>query len=87
EWLNDCYQWLTTEAGHGLDRNFDALVNAVENQILEPNFCGSMLRGTGFATHVARSTTTMTLDAIGILVDVAGITEIATSAFCLNRKV
>ncbi|KAF8071838.1 hypothetical protein FPV67DRAFT_1667295 [Lyophyllum atratum] len=85
EWLNDCYEWLTTEAGHDLDRDFEGLVNAVENQILQSNFSDSMLPGTGFPTHVARPTTKMTLEGMHILVEVTAMTEIANSAFNLNQ--
>ncbi|RDB26422.1 RecQ-mediated genome instability protein 1 [Hypsizygus marmoreus] len=83
EWLNDCYAWLTTEAGHNPDVNFQGLVDAIEHQILESNLCDSMLPGTGLPTHVALPDTTTTLR--GILVEVASITEIAHSAFNLNQ--
>lgn len=85
EWLNDCYAWLTTEAGHDPDRNFQGLVKALEHQILESDFCDSMLPGTGLPTHVALQNTSTSLKGIHVLVEVAAITEIASSAFNLNQ--
>ncbi|KAG5646990.1 hypothetical protein DXG03_001714 [Asterophora parasitica] len=85
EWLNDCYAYLTTEVGHNPDTDFQGLVDAVKNQLLESNFTDSMLPGTGLPTHVAVPTTSMTLTGMQVLVEVASITEIANSAFNLDQ--
>ncbi|KAF9456620.1 hypothetical protein BDZ94DRAFT_1275214 [Collybia nuda] len=85
EWLNDCYEWLITEGGHNPGTNLQALLEAVEHQIMESNFGDSMLPGTGLPTHVAVPTTTTVLEGLHVLVEVVSITEVANSAFNLNQ--
>lgn len=83
--MNDCYEWLVTEAGHDPDANFQGLVDALEHQILESNLCHSMLPGTGLPVHVGIPTTTTILQGHEILVEIASLTEITHSAFNLNQ--
>ncbi|KAG5651361.1 hypothetical protein H0H81_008930 [Sphagnurus paluster] len=85
EWLGDCYAWLTTEGGENPDRDFQALVDAVENQLLESSFSDSMLPGTGLPTHAASPNTSLVLKGTQVLVEVVSITEIANSAFNLDQ--
>ncbi|KAF8054593.1 hypothetical protein FPV67DRAFT_1440058, partial [Lyophyllum atratum] len=77
EWLDGCYQWLTTEGGQDVDRDYEGLVRNIVHQLLESNFGDSMLPGTGFSANVANPTTNMILEPI--LVEVAALTRIGNN--------
>ncbi|KAG6813948.1 hypothetical protein H0H92_005203 [Tricholoma furcatifolium] len=87
QWLNECYNWLTSTENteqHNPDDGFEALVDAIKFQLLESNFCDSMLPGTGLPTHITDANTKVVLRE-EIMVEITALTEIGTSAFSLNQ--
>ncbi|KAG6853981.1 hypothetical protein C0991_011844 [Blastosporella zonata] len=85
QWLNECYNWLTSDGNHNPDAGFQALVDAIKYQILESRLSDSMLPGTGLPTHVAHTDTKTVLTGQEIYVEIAALTDIGSSAFSLDQ--
>ncbi|EEB92609.1 hypothetical protein MPER_08856, partial [Moniliophthora perniciosa FA553] len=86
EWLQGCYDWVTSEKNLDPTTDIDQIIHEIELQLLESDLRDSMLHGTGIPAQIADpDTARSTLSGPPILVQIESITEIGVSAYTLNK--
>ncbi|KAI0775214.1 DUF1767-domain-containing protein [Trametes elegans] len=83
EWLEGCYTWIVDELHLDPARDMPAILENVNNQLLESDFNDSMLAGTGFPRDAIGAADTVLRGPI--LVEVVEIMEIGHSAYSLMQ--
>ncbi|KDQ24756.1 hypothetical protein PLEOSDRAFT_1107687 [Pleurotus ostreatus PC15] len=81
-WLEDCYEWLQSEAPQPLTT--PEVINGIRNQLLFSGLSDSMVRGTGFPPDIGEMQGTR-LPGRPILVEIVQIEEIGLSALSLQK--
>lgn len=85
EWLNSCYEWVTTERNLSPLKDFQVLCDEIADQLLQSNLQDSMSHGTGLPLNIGQPDTNITLNGLPTLVEIIAMTEISQSAFQLNQ--
>ncbi|KAJ7227301.1 hypothetical protein GGX14DRAFT_629307 [Mycena pura] len=83
EWLDACYDWVTTE--HHLDPalHMPAIIEHVDAQLLQSDLCDSMSHGTGIPLPILTATSGLLRGPV--LVEITAITEVGASALTLDQ--
>ncbi|KAF7336712.1 DUF1767 domain-containing protein [Mycena venus] len=83
EWLDACYDWVTTE--HHLDpaAHMPAIIEHVEAQLLQSDLCDSMSHGTGIPLALVTAVSGTLRGPV--LVEITSLTEVGSSALALDQ--
>ncbi|KAI0044040.1 hypothetical protein FA95DRAFT_1497719 [Auriscalpium vulgare] len=84
EWLDACYNWVSTECGLNPATDMPAIRDQVEAQLLQSDLSDSMISGTGLPANVSELTGT-NLRGPPTLVEIVDMTDIGQSAFSLHN--
>ncbi|KAI0065318.1 hypothetical protein BV25DRAFT_1799030 [Artomyces pyxidatus] len=84
EWLDACYEWVSTNFGLNPATDMDKITEHVELQLLQSDLTDSMIHGTGMPHNVADVGYHGQLKG-PLLVEITAITDIGQSAFNLKN--